>query len=139
MSMIVPQAAELNTLTDMIADILSAEVYMRLLSSNVTINSTTTLAALLAGEASFTGYAKVQLTTWGSPVIDGSGAASSTCTQGQFTPTAGGGSGNLYGYFLTDSAGTKMWGVEAFSGAPITVPQSVTLEVDLTYTVLSRY
>lgn len=139
MSMIVPQAAELDSLNEWLNNYFAGNVYMRLLSSNVTINASTTLSSLLAGEASFTGYTKAALTTWSAPAIDGSGAAASTCTQGQFTPTGSGGSGNLYGYFITDSAGTHFFGAETFAGAPIAVPQNVALEVDLTYTFLSRY
>lgn len=138
MAFIVPTAAELDTLTEEISVMLSSQFYMRLFASNITISSTTTLAALLAAEATFTGYSKVQLTTWSTPALDGSNAAASLNTQGQFTPTAGGGSGNLYGYFITDSAGTKFYGAETFAAAPITVPQSITLEVDFTYTLLSR-
>lgn len=139
MSFIVPTAAELDTLTDMIASILSGSFYMRLYTSSITINSGTTLSSLNAVEATFTGYSAVQLTTWSTPALDGSNAAASLTTQGQFTPTAGGGSGNLYGYYITNSARTKFYGAEQFSGAPITVPQNITLEVDFTYTVLSRF
>lgn len=139
MSMVVPTAAELNTLDDMRSGVAMTTWYMRLFASSVTINSATTLAALLAAEATFTGYVKAALSTWAAASLDGSNAAASLNTQGQFTPTSGGGSGNLYGYFLTDSGGTKLYGAETFSGAPITVAQSVVLEVDLTYTLLSRY
>lgn len=139
MSMIVPTAAELDSLNAWLTNFFETNVYMRLFASNITIGSSTTLASLLAAEASFTGYVKVALTTWSAPTLDGSNAAASTCTQGQFTPTSGGGSGNIYGYFLTDSAGAKFFGAETFAGAPLSVPQNVALEVDLTYTFLSRY
>jgi hypothetical protein len=139
MSFIVPTAAELDTLTDMIASIMSGSFWMRLYASSVTINTGTTLASLNAVEATFTGYSAQQLTTWSTPAIDGSSAAATLTTQGQFTPTAGGGSGNVYGYYISNAAKTKFYGAEQFSGAPITIPQNITLEVDFTYTVLSRF
>jgi hypothetical protein len=137
MSFIVPQAAETDTLTNMIANMLSGSK-MHLYASNITITSTTTLATLAAAECTFTGYSAYSLSSWGSITIDGSGAAVSTST-GSFTPTAGGGSGNIYGYYLTDSGNTKFYGAELLTGGPITVPQSVTLQIALTYSVLSRY
>lgn len=139
MSLVVPQAAELQWVSDEISLGPLVNLYCRLFATNVTINSSTTLASLLAAEASFAGYAKVALTTWSTPSIDGSGAAATTCTQAQFIPTGSAGSGSIYGYFLTDSAGSKFYGAEALAGAPITVPQSATYEIDITWTGLSRY
>jgi len=134
----VPTAAEVDTLTDMVASELNTW-FMRLFSGNITPSGTTTLATMLANEASFTGYAPVALTTWTTPTIDGTNAAISTSTQGQFTPTSAGGSGNIYGYFLTNSGGTKFFGVERFAGAPLSEPQNVTLEVDCTYSLITRF
>jgi hypothetical protein len=134
----VPTAGELDTLTDMIADMMDLW-FMRLFSGNITPGSTTTLAALLAGEASFTGYSPAALTTWSSPTIDGTSAAITTSTQGQFTGTASGGTGNIYGYFLTNSGGTKLYGCERFAGAPLSEAQNVTLEVDATYSLITRF
>lgn len=138
MAGIIPKAAETDTLTDLIANDLD-NWYMRLFSSNITPDANTTLATLLAGEASFTGYAPVHLTTWTAAAIDGTNAAISTTTQGQFTGTGVGGTGNIYGYFLTNSAGTKFYGCERFAGAPLSEPQNVTLEVDCTYSYITRF
>jgi hypothetical protein len=134
----VPEAAELNLLTEVIANTLD-NCQMRLFSGNITPGTGTTLATLLAGEASFTGYAPVNLTTWTAPTIDGTTAAISTSTQGQFTGSGGGGTGNLYGYFLTNSAGTAFYGAERFSGAPISEATGITLEVDCTYSLITRF
>jgi hypothetical protein len=134
----VPTAAEQDTLTDMVANDLG-NWYMRLFSSNITPSSSTTLATMLAGEASFTGYAPVHLTTWSAPSIDGTNAAITTSTQGQFTGTGVSGTGNVYGYFLTNSGGTKFYGVERFASAPLSQPQNVTLEVDCTYSLITRF
>lgn len=136
MSFIVPKSAEIDTEANMIANLLSGS-YMGLIDTYFAVNADTTLANCTANEASFTGYARDHLDTWSTPAIDGDNAAATTST-GNFTPTAGGGSGNIYGYFLTDSAGTKFYGVETFT-VPLSAPQSVTLAMELTYTVLSRY
>jgi hypothetical protein len=134
----VPEAGEIDTLTDMISSMLG-NWYMRLISSNFTPGTGTTLASLLAIEASFTGYTPAALTTWSAPSIDGTTAAISVNTQGQFTGTGVGGTGNLYGYFLTNSGGTKLYGCEKFSGAPISEAQNVTLEIDETYSLITRF
>jgi hypothetical protein len=134
----VPEAAELDTLADVVNNTLVNAV-MRLIGSNFTPGPTTTLASLLAIEAAFTGYATAPLTTWTTPAIDGTTAAISTSTQGQFTGTSSGGTGNLYGYFLTNSAGTKFYGVEKFASAPISEAQNITLEIDCTYSLITRF
>lgn len=134
----VPLDAQLYSLVEMIAGFLSA-CQMALFSSNITISSSTTLANMLAGEASFTGYARSNLTTWSTPTNDGTNAAVSTTTQGQFTATGSGGTGNLYGYFLVNSAGTQWYGGERFSSAPITQPQNLTFEIDETYSAITRF
>lgn len=138
MSGTVPEDAEVFSLTAFVNDVL-VNAQARLLSGNITPGPSTTLATLLANEASFTGYAPVNLTTWTTPTIDGTTAAISTTTQAQFTPTGAGGTGNLYGYFLTNSAGTAYYGVERFASAPLTEPQNVTLEVDITYSLITRF
>jgi hypothetical protein len=135
---IIPKAAETDTLTDLIANELNTW-YMRLFSGNITPDANTTLATMLANEASFTGYAPVHLTTWSAASIDGTNAAISTTTQGLFTGTAGGGTGNIYGYFLTNSGGTRFYGTERFTGGPLSEPQNVTLEVDCTYSYITRF
>lgn len=138
MSGTLPEDAQLDCLTAFVNDTL-INAYARLLSGNITPGPTTTLATLLANEASFTGYAPVALTTWTTPTTDGTTAAISTTTQAQFTPTAAGGTGNLYGYFICNSAGTQYYGVERFASAPISEPQNVTLEVDITYSLITRF
>ena len=138
MSGILPTAAESDTLTDMIASLLSSW-RAALFSANLTPGAATTLPTLLADEASFTGYSRVVLSTWSAVTIDGTTAAIATSTQAQFTPTAGGGSGNLYGYFLVNALATKFFGVERFPSAPLVVAQNVTLEIDITYSCITRF
>lgn len=136
MSFIVPKAAEIDTEQEMVDFILSTSK-MGLIGTYFAVDPNTTLANCTANEAGFTGYARSDLSTWTDPVIDGDNAAATVAT-GSFTPTAGGGSGNIYGYFLVDSGGTQFYGCETFT-VPLSVPQSVTLAMELTYTALSRY
>src|SRR5271166_1604596 len=120
-NMIVPQDAEINYLELLISSILSI-ANMHLLSALPVggVTPTTTLAQLLAVEATFTGYAPVQLTTWTTAVIDGSGAASSTSSNGIFSNT-GGAPTSVFGMFLTDSVTTHAYGAEDYGGA-ISIP-----------------
>jgi hypothetical protein len=134
----IPTAAELDLLTNLKTNAL-AGCKMGLFASNLTISSTTTLADCTGAEATFTGYSRATLSTWSAPSIDGTGAAVSTNTQGTFTPTGSGGSGNIYGYFLTDSTGTKFYGAESFTGGPLSEAQNVSLEVDVTFSLINRF
>jgi hypothetical protein len=134
----IPTAAELDIATEMVANDLPSW-YMRLIASNFTPGSSTTLASLLAIEASFTGYAPINLTTWTAPSLDGTSAAITTSTQGIFTGSGVGGTGNLYGYFLCNSGGTKFYGVEKFAGAPLSQATGVAFEVDVTFSLITRF
>ena len=138
MAGILPYDAEHDTLTGMIANWLGSS-YCHLYKTAITLGTGTTLAALLAAECTFTGYAPVLLNSWTSTTIDGTGAAVSTCTLAQFTPTAVAGSGSIYGYFLCNATGFAFYGVEAFSGGAITLAQGVTLEIDITYSDITRF
>jgi hypothetical protein len=134
----IPEAAELDTLNAMISSILP-NWYMRLIASNFTPGTGTTLASLLAIEAAFTGYTPSALTTWSAASIDGTTAAITTNSQGVFTATSSGGTGNLWGYFLTDSTGSHFYGCEKFAGAPLSQAQGVAFEVDVTYSGITRF
>jgi hypothetical protein len=136
MSLVISQQALLDTTNDLISAYLSTS-YMRLFVSNIAVGPSTTLAELLAAEATFTGYAPVALTTWSTPTINSGGAAQTECTQGAFTGTASGGTGDIYGYFLCNSAGTLWYGGETFSSGPLNYAQNVQLDVDSIYTALS--
>jgi hypothetical protein len=138
MSLVVPTAAQLDTLTAIISGYLSS-IYMRLFISAVTIDTGTTLASLLAAEATFSGYAPSPLVTWSTPVTEMDGSAGTVNAQGSFVGTASGGTGTVYGYFLVDSSATLWYGAELFTSGPISMPQNVALAPTVTYDVLSRY
>jgi hypothetical protein len=137
MSLIVPQEGEKDALSAFIAAVLDG-VKLRLFVTSIALGPATTLSSLLAAEASFSGYSPNVLTVWSTPTIDGTGRAATMCTQPSFTGTAGGGTGGLYGYFYTDSGGTKLYGAETFAGGPLSFAQNVAFDFDVTYTFLSQ-
>lgn len=137
MSFKLPYAAELDSISQCLNSWLGPS-YMHLLSATLSIGTGTTLANCVAIESTFTGYAPYAMTGWTTPAIDGSGAAATAAT-GVFAGTGGGGTGAVYGYFLTDSSGTFFYGVEVFASGPITAPTGVQLAIQLIYTGLSRY
>ena len=137
MAAIVPQAAENDTLTQMVNNFLNT-AKMHLIGTSMSVGSGTTLANLNANEATFTGYAAAALTSWTTPAIDGSGASISTTTQGLFTGTGAGGTGNVYGYYITDSGNTKFYLCEIF-GSAISAGQNIGLEIDYTHSYLTRF
>lgn len=136
MAGIVPKAAASATLTALITALL-ANLKMRIFVNNITPDANTVIGDFT--EATFTGYSAASLTTWSAPSIDGTGASISTTVQGQFTGTSGGGTGNMYGYYLTDSGGTTLYGCERFAGAPIAQAQNVVFQVTDTYSVITRF
>jgi hypothetical protein len=137
MSLIVPYNSQLNVESALINGNAMTAWKCRLFSNNVTFGTGTNFGSLT--ECTFTGYSAVTTSTWSSPALDGSNRAASLNTQAQFTPTAGGGSGNIYGYYLTDSGNTLLYGGETLAGGPLTVAQNVTLEIDITWLLVSLF
>lgn len=133
MAIVVPTQSLSEILTDLISTDLNGCV-IRLYTVNITPGPTTTLASLLAAEASFPGYTPFTINDWSTPTINTSNDAQTSTGSPAWTPTAAGGTGNLYGYFLTNAAGTKWYGAELFTGAPLSSAQSVPFNVDVTYT-----
>lgn len=59
-------------------------------------------------EADFTGYAAVTVTTWGDAFLDVFGRAVKVATSVQFDQTDDTATCTVYGWYLTDSAGTTL-------------------------------
>lgn len=135
-NIIVPQDAEKNFYNQDTANLLSGAL-LYLFTNSVTVSSTDTLSTYTACTAP--GCGPITLSGWGSPVIDGSGAAAGSPTTPTFTPSSSGGSGNTYGGFLTDSSGTKLLGSFNWTSVPVNFPQSVPVNLPLNYSVLSRF
>lgn len=68
-----------------------------------------TLATYLAMEATFPGYARVQLLNWTLPASDGSGRGRTLADLVTFTRTGGGAPNLVWGYFVVDSSPQIMW------------------------------
>jgi hypothetical protein len=78
-----------------------------------------TLAAYLAAEANFTGYAPIVIGAWGASALSGR-VAVSTAAQATFTVGGGNLAANaIGGYFVTDGAITKLYFAEADPNQPI--------------------
>lgn len=105
---------------------------MRLFKSNTTITSATVLSDLT--EADFTGYAAQNLSGFPAASVVGSSGSSTgdakTFTVGSSPSTTN----SIYGYYITDSGNTKLYGAQRDPGAPI----SMTL-AGQTYTITPTF
>lgn len=99
----------------------SAASYIHLTKSSITIDADTTIAALAAVEADFTGYAAWPITGWYDAGFDGSFRRLLYGLPAIFTRTAG--SNTIYAAYMADGGNTSLRGVEALS-VPITVDAS---------------
>lgn len=96
----------------------TGDLRLKLFKSNTTLTTATAIGDLTL--ADFTGYADITLTgaSWG--VTDAAPSVSSYALQ-TFTSTAGSQNQDVYGYVVTDAAGTTaIWG-ETFSDGPYNI------------------
>lgn len=84
-------------------------------------------------EASFPGYASITLNTWGTPFTNGSNKGEIDETDRVFTRTAGAGSQDVYGYYITTGPGVLGWAERNPSG-PVTIATTGDI-----YAVLPRF
>lgn len=89
---------------------------LRLYSNNVTPSNATVLADLT--ESSFSGYSAVTLSGWSSPVVTAH-VAQSDPSSITFTITSG--TATVYGWYATNSAGTRLLWAQRDPSAPITL------------------
>lgn len=83
---------------------------LHLLKGAVTFDNTLTAATCNAQEADFTGYSAQSVGAWSAPTVT-SHVASSFPGLISFTITAG--NQDIYGWYLTDAAGTKLLQAQA--------------------------
>lgn len=133
---IVTQEAEINFLSELITTLLDG-CNCHLFSNNITVSPATVLTDFV--ECTFAGYAESAFTAWSSPAIDGDGAAASTPSNAAFTPTSGGGSGTIYGGYVTDPGDSELLWTWNYPTGGITVAIGITLYVSPNFTVLSRF
>lgn len=133
-----PTQALLNTLSNLADNLLVPEFTLHLFGFYYSPGPSTTLQQLQALECTFPGYAPALFGNWSSVGIDVSGNVN---TQGYaaIAPSSSGGSGNIYGFFVTDNANLLLLGACLLDTAPVTVPQSVPFTVILEYTIASEF
>jgi hypothetical protein len=123
MALVVPNASEVILLARMLNVSNTNTMVLKLFSSN-TVPVPGTLISNLT-ECSQTGYTPVTLTntSWAVAASPLTGAAVATYAEQTFTFSSAAGGVDIYGYYVTDTAGTPnlLW-VERFSSAPFSVP-----------------
>lgn len=133
---IVPQLGEINFLEELISVLLDG-CNCHLFSNNYTVTSTSILTNFT--ECTFAGYAADAFTAWSTPIIQGDGSAGSTPGDATFTATSGGGSGSIYGGYVTDAGDTELLWAWNYPSGGITLADGITLHVSPLFTILSRY
>jgi len=98
----------------MLADSQWATAKLKLFTNNVTPDNTFGTGSFT--EATFTGYAAITLAAWGASSLSAH-IASSLQPKQQFTITAG--SQNIYGWYITNSAGTVLLASGRDPAAPV--------------------
>jgi hypothetical protein len=89
-------------------------------------------------EAIWAGYAKAQLTGWGGSALNGTNHAFSTATLIGFANTSGV-SQDTYGYYVTDDPITTVFFAERFAGAPVAIPNGLSLGLQVQFTQTSEF
>lgn len=114
----------------------SPSLKVRLFSNNVVIDNDSDLSSVT--ECSFTGYAAAA-PTWTTPALVGGIPTTTPSPAGVSFTYSGGSSTTVYGFYLTDSAGSKWYGGTTFP-TPVTLSTIVTsLSVYPTYTQKSEF
>lgn len=107
MAIVVPNEAEINLLEFLVGQ--SAEgldgCRVRLYTNNLTPGATTVLGDFT--EATWTGYSEADPAPWGTVATDGMGRAATTSATMVYSNSSGG-SQTFFGYYVTDSADTKL-------------------------------
>jgi hypothetical protein len=92
--------------------------------NNVVPNHADTLGTYT--EASWAGYSAQTAGGWTVAGLDGTFHATSSANNLTWANTSGG-SVSVYGYYVTDSASAMLLFSELFAGAPLTIPNGMTL------------
>lgn len=111
-------------------------VVAKLYTNNVTPAHGSVLANFI--EAAWAGYVAQTLSGWGGAGLDGTFHAFSTASLVGFGNTSGVGQ-NTYGYFVTDITGAILLFAERFAGAPLTIPNGLSLGLQVTFTQTSEF
>lgn len=118
MTVKVGNAAELIFLTDLIANTLNG-TKLKLFQNNHTPVDADVLSDYT--ECTFTGYAAITLNSWSAAFTNVGNKAETDETLRTFTAGTIGTSNNVYGYYVTDAAGTHLLFAELASGGPYAI------------------
>lgn len=134
MNIVQTNAGALQILLDALGS--SPTMMVRLFSNNHTFGAATVLGDLT--ECTFTGYAAAA-PTWTTPALSGSTAQTLPSPAGVPFTYSGGSTTTVYGFYLTDSGGTVLYGGTTFS-SPVTLSTIITsLTVYPTYTQKAEF
>lgn len=134
-----------NQLNKIIAGWLNSDIWVHLFGPvGPSLSETTTLADCLALEATFAGYTFLKLGPWLAPTLQfGSGGLSEygqTTANASWFISAVGGTGNMWGFFLTDALNSVLFGAAIFPFvAPIAIPQGEFFDVTVEYLFFSYF
>jgi len=118
MAMVIPNEGAEELLGRMLNEEVSDNLVLHLYSDNETPSVTSVVADFT--EVNFTGYASITLTGGSWTVSSSTGTATADYAQQSFVMTSG---GDIYGYYITNAAGTILIGAEFLNGgSAITVP-----------------
>lgn len=106
-------------------------LYWGLFTTNLTIAHNTVLSTVTAVEASWTGYARAQVTSWPTPTIVAGVASMQGNTLLTFTNSSGSGV-TFYGWFCLDNSASKL--ISALNIGSTTIPAGGTYSFAPTWT-----
>jgi hypothetical protein len=124
--------------TDALLDLLALkvptldELYLRLYKNDLVPDRYSGVDDFV--EADFTGYAAVGFVSWGTPFLNADDDAEVDHDPIVFTQTGTATTNNIYGYFVTDGAGTTLWFSERNPAAPAAMDTT-----GKTYTVIPKF
>jgi len=134
MNIVATDAGALEILLDALSA--SPSLKVRLFSNNHAFDHATVLGDLT--ECAFTGYSAAA-PTWTTPALVGVVPTTIPSPTGVTFTYAGGSTTTVYGFYLTDSGGTKLYGGSTFP-APVTLTTVVTsLTVYPVYTTKEEF
>lgn len=117
MSFVVPESAELLMLRYLLNFTSPDDAVLRLYSNDRTPGESDVVGDYT--ESSATGYSATVLTGSQWTIAAASGTSSAQYAQRTFTYSTG---ATVYGYYITNNAGTTLMLAERFSGAPFVLP-----------------
>ena len=122
MSLVVPNDSEVTMLRRMLNVNQTNTVLLRLYDNDLTPDPTTGLANIT--ETTHTGYTAATLVNNAWVVAtDAGGSATASYAEQTFTFSGAATGVDVFGYYVTDSAGVLLW-VERFSSSPYAIPSA---------------